>query len=220
MCDETSEMLAEAKRLTNNIIESLPSKVQIDAFTQKSKLPFKAVSIRELSIHRIAAIANVAVNLLEKEHIVPGVILTRAVVETTAIIFVLCEWLDQFNTDHDVDKLDNVLMNCMLGSRNNTGPRTAVSIISHIEKVDRVVTGFKSGYESLCEYTHPNWAGTLGTYGKINKSDLELILGQNDRRNGKVIGASNLVSALDLYILYYMKSGELILNLNTYLENI
>jgi len=215
---EYKDMLKEARELADLIASSLPERVQIAALTLKSKIPFKALSTRELLIHRVSPLASAAIDLLEKNQIVPGVVLARAVVETVAVVFSLHERLDRFFENNNVIELDKDLMNCMLGSRNNTGTRAAINIFNSIDRVDRSVPGFRSGYDSLCEYTHPNWAGTLGAYGQIDNKQFELRLGPTDRSNGLTIGAFALVESLTIFESYYTALGESILKLNDYFD--
>src|SRR5215475_4101125 len=93
------QRLELAKQLALNIRGSLPKALYAGSFTLKSKLPYKATSFRELLIHRVSDIADVAIELYESNRLVPAFILTRALVETTAILYWLhqksCEFLEK-----------------------------------------------------------------------------------------------------------------------------
>jgi uncharacterized YccA/Bax inhibitor family protein len=77
--------LAEAKGRSDLIAKSLPLKVVAAALTFKSKLPFKALSVREVLIYRVSALSAAAVEMFEQRRLVPAAVLTRAVVETVAV---------------------------------------------------------------------------------------------------------------------------------------
>lgn len=119
--DSNAQHLAEAQDFSDRLNASLPDRIQIAALTLKSKLPFKALSIRELLIHRIAALASAAVDLFRQKRAIPAVILTRAIVETAAVMFIFHERMGRFLSDKnkDIAALDDFLMRCLLGSRNN-----------------------------------------------------------------------------------------------------
>jgi len=82
-----AERFALAKQLASDIRGSLPNELYAGSFTLRSKLPYKATSFREVLIHRISDIADAAIDLYEKDRLVPAFIETRAVVETTAMVY-------------------------------------------------------------------------------------------------------------------------------------
>lgn len=86
---DTSEKLVEARQLADLIANCLPEKIEASGLTLKSKIPFKVVSLRELLIHRISALATPAVELYENSQYLGGVVLTRAVMETVALAYSL-----------------------------------------------------------------------------------------------------------------------------------
>lgn len=119
--DSNTRHLTEAQGFSDRLNASLPDQIQIAALTLKSKLPFKALSIRELLIHRMAALASAAVDLFKQKRVIPAVILTRSIVETAAVMFIFNERLGRFLDDKskDINAFDDFLMQCLLGARNN-----------------------------------------------------------------------------------------------------
>jgi len=166
---EHTEMLSEAKQLADLIASSLPAKIEIAALSLNSKIPFKALSLRELLIHRVSELATPAVELFEQRRLIPGVILTRAVVETVALTFSLHKQIESFLSSHDVAAFDNFLMLSLMGSRLPDSTHQATNIITLVKHVEKVIPGFEQSYNSLSEYAHPNWAGVLGAFGEIDK---------------------------------------------------
>lgn len=82
--DKDAQRLREAREYSERFTASLPQHINAATLTVKSKLPFKALSIRELLLHRMAALSTAAVDLFSHKRVIPAVILTRAVVETLA----------------------------------------------------------------------------------------------------------------------------------------
>lgn len=81
------EKLALAKRFAAAIRGSLPKDLYVASLSLNSKLPYKATSFRELLIHRVSDIADTAVELYETKRLVPAFIMTRALIETTAMLY-------------------------------------------------------------------------------------------------------------------------------------
>lgn len=120
------EALAEAKEFAQRLAASLPDVIPAAGLTHKSKLPFKALSIRELLIHRGSELASAAVENFERRRIVAGVSLTRALIETVAVLFALHKSVARFLDDHDSEVFDSFLMKTLMGSRNRVVSRGVV----------------------------------------------------------------------------------------------
>lgn len=219
--EKNISILQEARQLADAIASSLPDRIQIAALTLKSKLPFKALSIRELLIHRVSPLATAAVDLFERDQVIPAVVLTRAVVETVAVLYYFYERLRRFLDDKNTSELDDFLMSCLFGSRNNPNPDwpASINVLTFVNHVEKTIPGFRAIYDSLCEQTHPNWAGTLGAFGQFDWERFELKLGPTDRTPPMETGVRALSSALMVFHLYYNPSGALVLQLNDYFEH-
>ena len=112
--------LKKAREQVNIISSCLPNRVEAAGLTLKSKLPFKALSLREVLIHRISELAECAMIKYEERKIVPAFVLTRAVIETVALIYWLHKKIAELLESKDIEKLDYFLMKAMLGSKDNT----------------------------------------------------------------------------------------------------
>jgi hypothetical protein len=74
-------------------------------------------------------------------------------------------------------------------------------------------------YDQLCEFTHPNWSGALGSYGKIDREQFTLKLGSNIRRPPIAFGLAPLIGGLIMFEHYYNDLTDLLYGLNDYFEN-
>ena len=176
---DNEKKLKLARDFALNIPADLPKEIEARVFTLKSKIPFKATSLREVLLHRIAELASVAVELYDKDKLVPAFIITRAVVETASIIFWLHEKVSDFFLSKDVKLLDDFLMKAMLGSRDGTTDLESYNILTAVDHVNKRFSGFRRMYDRMREFTHPNWSGSLGCYGKIDEKKHQLNLGAN-----------------------------------------
>ena len=213
-----SNVLAEAKQIAEIISSSLPAKIEIAALSLNSRLPFKALSLRELLIHRVAELAVPAVELFEQRRVLPAIVLARAVVETVALTFALYRQLESFLGSHDVAAFDEFLMRSTVGSRWPDWTPRATNIVTLVGHVEKAIPGFGKAYDSLSEYAHPNWAGVLGTFGAIDQEAFELALGPNRRTPALASGVNALSGALLTFHHFYNEMADMIYRLNDYFE--
>ena len=220
--DRDARHLAEAQEFSERLSASLPDRIQAVDLTLKSKLPFKALCIRELLLHRMAALSSAAVDLFKRRRTIPAVILTRAIVETFAMMFTFRERLDRFlkGKTKNIGAFDDFLMRCLLGAKNNPEMLTSTNILTAVDRVERTRPGFRNVYDVLCEYVHPNWAGTLGAFGQIDKEKFEIKLGPAERSPAYTTGLAALSGSLMIFERCYNDSGELVRKFNDYFEGL
>jgi hypothetical protein len=211
--------LRQAKQLAGLIAQSLPAKIEIAALTLESKVPFKALSLRELLIHRVSALATPAVELFEQKRLVPAMVLTRAVIETVALTFALDKELKAFLQNRDIGAFDDFLMKSLMGSRVPDWELQSLNVLTLIQHAEKQIPGFEQSYNSLSEYSHPNWAGMLGIFGQIDREAFELILGQKEVSPGVSSGVRALSGALLTFCHFYEDMVDMLHELNSYFEN-
>jgi len=212
------KMIALSRKLAENIREGLPKGVNARAFTLESKLSFKVTSLREVLIHRIAELALTAVELYESDKLVSAFVVTRAVIETVAMIYWLHEKVMEFLSSKDIQKLDDFLMRAMLGSRDGTTSLDSYNVLAAVDRVDKEFLDFRKMYDRLCEFTHPNWSGVLGSYGKIDRERFILRLGSDLRRQPIAFGLEPLIGGLTIFEHYYNDLAGLLYKLNDYFD--
>lgn len=210
--------LAEAKALSQLIAQHLPERVEAAALSFDSKLPFKALSLRELLVHRMAELAGSAVDSYECHKTVAGAVLTRSIVETVAVTFALHRALARFVNDRDVGALDQFLTQSLLGSRWPDSEHRATNILTLIQHVEKVVPGFEASYDALSEVAHPNWSGVLGSFGEFDRKNLELALGPRAGSNAFVSGTNALSGALLTFHHFYNDMVDMLYDINSYFE--
>ena len=133
-------------------------------------------------------------------------------------MFTLHERITRFLKDHKTGELDDFLMRSLVGARNNPELPTSINILTLVDRVEKTMPGFRSSYDSLCECAHPNWAGTLGAYGEIDRDKYELKLGPSSRTATFSMGIHALSGALMIFHHYYNDSAEMMVKLNDHYE--
>ena len=197
------EAFSKAKAIAAALEASLPAKVEARALTLNSKIPFKTLSLRETLIHRTSALATPAVSLFETENFVAGIILTRAVVETVAVTFGLRREITRFLDHGSVEDFNDFLNAGLVGSRWPNAETPARSVLTLVDHVDREFKGYRETYDSLCEFSHPNWSGVLGAFGTIDYTNHILHLGPREEPQILIIGVTSLAMTLGLFQYAY-----------------
>ena len=52
------------------------------------------------------------------------------------------------------------------------------NVLTAVNRLDKEFGGLRQMYDNLCEFTHPNWSGVMGSYSKIDKQEYTLYLGK------------------------------------------
>jgi hypothetical protein len=216
--DQASKHLEEARHLSNELMRSLATLVYEADYTLKSRIPFKAASVRELLAHRMHDLAKSAVSDLDMHAVVPGATLTRAAVETVAVLYCLNQEMVSFLATQDAARINSFLMSSLTGSRDSDAPARSVNVLTLIDKVAKELPGFRHSYDNLSEYTHPNWSGLLGSYGTVDREQHILHLGIRDPTYGMRATTHALAGALHTFKHFYVQSGENLARFNGHFE--
>jgi hypothetical protein len=97
---------------------------------------------------------------------------------------------------------------------------TATNVLTLVDRVEQKIAGFRRVYDGLCECAHPNWAGTFGAFGTIDKEKFELKLGPADSSTAYTVGLAALSGTLMIFEHYYNDSGDLVRSFNDYFQGL
>jgi hypothetical protein len=208
------EQLQLAKKLSGNIRASLPKELYAGSFTLKSKLPYKAASFREVLFHRLSDLAEVTYDLFEIGRLLPAFVLSRAVVETTALLFGLYVKTSEFLEKPDEDSFDEFLMKGMMGSKDGTTTYSSYNALKAIDRLDKGFPGLRDMYNTLCEFTHPNWSGVMGAYSDIEREKFLLLLGREHGNPPLELGLGPFIGSLAVIQYYYNALADKLKQLN------
>ncbi len=200
-----SNKIEKAEDLAAVLRVSLPSGYDIASISTIAKIPFKVLSLREALLFRMSELSDATLKLYSNKHFVASCILARSAMETTALIFWLQSRISKVISEQSVGDIDDWLMRGLLGDREKTiiGLRDALSVISAIDKVDAVYSGFRKGYDFLSEFSHPNWAGTYGSYGTDDRKNLRIEFHTSSKRNEWTFIINYLIITLEIFTHHY-----------------
>jgi hypothetical protein len=199
-----------ATDLAESINSSLQKDIDIGALGMPSKLPFKVISLRELLLYRLAELSRAAVDLYKSTKVVSAILLTRAALESTSMLFALDALVRSALESGDVSRIDETLMKMLVGGRSELAPERAIHIHTHIDKMNKQYEGLRWWYDELSEYAHPNYPGLMGSYGVVDEEEFMVHLGANQdtEKIGRHFGIPALCSCLEVAIFIYNQMVE------------
>jgi hypothetical protein len=202
------EISAEIAALGAN----LPTEVDALGTSTKYKTAMKVHMLRESLIWREEELARSALILLNNDDFVAAALVTRGVMETTAAIVYLHGLVDRALKQGMDDALDAKLNGFLTGSKIWHELPGAINVLTMIDKVEKLIPGYRGHYNFLSEYSHPNWSGTHGAYGIINHDTAIVSFAKGGRsaaRNRQTVSGM-LAGSVSLFAGYYNLIGDLI----------
>lgn len=201
----------------------LPSRVDPASISHKAKIPFSVLTYREALLHRVTELADSAIELFcVPSKAISAIILTRAVHETIALLYVLHFKITKVLSYKELGDFHEYLMTNTFGYRTDGKDDlpTMPNILGAIDKVDKVLEGsFRKAYESLSEYCHPNCAGVHSAYVKIDKENIWADIGSTHTRESVDPIVGTLLSSLEMFENYYNEISSMMIDFIEICEN-
>jgi len=114
----------------------------------------------------------------------------------------------------DVPSFDEFLMKGMLGSKDGTTQLEAYNVLKAVDRLDKKFDGLRGLYDTLCEFTHPNWSGAMGSYSAIDTAKYVLHLGKQHAKPPTPVGISALAISLTVFQVYYDALADVLKAIN------
>lgn len=196
-----TDLLGKGKLLSQALKASLPPRIDPATISTKAKIPFKALSVREVLLYRVSELAEAALRCYEDNQLVATAILSRALMESVALSYWLYKELQDSLERGTSDKINEFLGKALVGTRNDGTPLLAHNVMNAIDVVTKDLPDYRKLYEELCEIAHPNWGGGLGAYATLNEEKLWYELGVARLPRPLILGT--IVTSLELFICFY-----------------
>jgi hypothetical protein len=209
MKESLDDLMSEIRQRLRVFERHLPRQIDPLAMS-RSKLPFKALLYREALIWRVTELGMAAFENFDANRLAAAILLTRAAVETTAVLWYLCNKITTALKAGSLGDIDDYLMRLSLGSRVWEELPDTINVLTFVDCVNKTVDGFRRQYDSLSEYSHPNYSGTTGLYSKNDTENILIDFGSNVRSTDgpKHIGVINLSVALTMFEHTYNKLAD------------
>ncbi len=207
--EEFAELLSEIGQRVSALSNGLPDVIDPAAISLKAKIPYKIIAYRETLLWRTEELSRVAYLQFKNEQVVSGIILTRCVMESAAAVWYVLNRIKTLVENEDLNDFDDKAMRLLMGSKNDTTEINSINIMTFLDKVDTHLSGFRKLYDDLSEFAHPNWAGTSGVYGSVDRSKVLTRLGNFAKEFPYEVGLKGLASSLAVFEYAYSEIGDL-----------
>jgi hypothetical protein len=201
--------LDEARRLVENLARDLRSSIAAADLGVRPKTPFLLLWAREALSWRTEELARCACDLLARNDVAAGILLTRGVIESAAFIWRLKELLEE-RDKYSLADLHDKFEKLLVGWKNDPEfPQVDSSILTMIDRMDRRLPGIgiRQRYDDFSEFAHPNWCGVSGLFSIANRETHTVQFGRDlDKRTpaaAKESATIALRSFLELFRFAY-----------------
>ena len=151
--------------------------------------------------------ANLAVpslQFIKEKNLVPGAILLRSMVETTAILYCFYKELIEANKRGNANRLFHFMNKTLLGRSGFNGWNVYNHAIGKlITQVANDYEYFDSHYDNLSGIAHPTYDGLLDAYGTITENPPLLNLGNFALERKSRIYFDSFIPTVKLFIKTY-----------------
>jgi hypothetical protein len=170
-------ILSESKKFISELKNAVPEKL-VDEW--HSRHPFKIKSVTYILVRRIIDLAENAIFLFESERYLASIIVVRSISETGSLLYWFNNKINKLISEKQFDELDVYLMKILFGSKSIESEKEPIepyNVLKYIDAVDKEVKGYRHNYDILCDYTHPNYTGSMNIFSKLDTEEGVLYLG-------------------------------------------
>lgn len=176
------------------------------------KLPCKLQALVGSLAWRAHDFGTLACDLFRDQRVVPGAVITRALMETTALVYSVWKKTNQALSDSKLEALDDFLVLCLSGNRLGKGDPKSPNVLTAIQAVNKEpgCEQYEGFYASLCEFCHPNALGSFYAYCRFDDATRVTSFGHNRGLTEGNDVAFSLVFALEV-LLEFLARTDLLL---------
>jgi hypothetical protein len=141
----------------------------------KSKIGWNAAVFSNAMVHRFVSLAEGVGLSWNSSHILSAVLNARAMSETAAIYWEFSRQFSRVSKILDLEAINKLTMSYLFGTRDegllkDAPELKARQVLNAIDLVDKtLITGFRSYYDRLSEFCHPNSMGHRGLFSTLDK---------------------------------------------------
>ncbi len=123
----------------------------------------KAACFLDFLMQRIAQCASAAALLSKTDRVIPSLMLTRTVAETTIMLFWFHQKSVEFIDTRNEASFERFLMKGTFGSSSATSIDQACTVFMTVDRLDKEARGFKQMFDFVCMCTDTRYDTVLNT---------------------------------------------------------
>ncbi len=214
------DFIAESRRLCHDLEQQLPrihtpsSEATFTTAAGNSVtaiIPSKLAAVTGSLAWRAHDFAVLASDLFERKRVVPGAVIARSLMETTALFYLVHKKTANAVSEQSLILLDDFLVRCMSGNRLENGEPDAPNILTAIQSLDKEpgCDRYADFYASLCEFAHPNALGSFYAYSSFDNESRAVWFGHNRGLTNGGDVAFGVVFALEILLEFKKRVTEM-----------
>lgn len=154
---------------------------------------YKAGCAAAALLWRAEELGRCARALLGGRDVGAALILTRALIETSAALWYLMRLVERNAEAPDRD-CDDKVTRLLVGTKSDDGMPDAINVLTMLGHAEKDVPQVEAAYAGLCEFAHPNWAGTGFVYTWVDPEAATTYFGTMHRAH--VVAKERCLAAL------------------------
>jgi len=189
-----SKNLDDARAALNAWKELRKVKVEPACNCLVYKPTFELEYFKESVLYRFIELADATFALLDTGNLLGAVVTVRSLEETLSVMWYINEICLYAVKNKELTHFTEQLKRLIVGWKDDDEFPKSINVLTFIDKVDKVISGYRKHYDILSEYVHPNWNGTMGLFGKTGGEELKVEFGRYIR--GKQVIVTHIKIAL------------------------
>jgi hypothetical protein len=176
--EDTLRSFKDVESLHGKACDLLRSHLRGEEISQQAKVPYKVVTLSQLSLRRGIELTEGVVREINSHAVINGVVLARALLETACLLCHASEKVTRFINEallDNVSDLNEQIEKMLLGSRISRYTQRAdlqspdaINILTIINRMEKESPGLRELYSDLCDVAHPNISGVSLPYTAID----------------------------------------------------
>jgi len=192
----------------------LESQVSAEAIGTASMIPLKAMVLREALLWRIVEVADAVLLCIDAGNSLGAVMLARAAIECVAVQNQLNDKI-QNASEAGAAKLDDDIIRLLMGTRSFSSGDPDMdqklqmpNVMTCLNRLDKQFPGCAKLYEYLCDFSHPNYAGTAGCFSNGDPQQGLIELGRYKQGTQQQMMDSAIQSAVLALLMFQVGYTE------------
>jgi hypothetical protein len=158
----------------------------LDEPFSKSKIAWKVATYANAMLYRYCSLAEGVAISWNADNMLSAILSARAMSETVAMFWEFGGRFKKIADEGDFAAADNLVMHYLFGTRDKETLKEnpelhARQVLNAIDYVENTIPTFRSHYDRLSEFCHPNSWGQRGMFSDLDQKTGTAVFGQRSR---------------------------------------
>jgi hypothetical protein len=197
LTEDDKKLVSKLNRSLDRLSGLRAVEINISEKFARSKIAWNLATYQHVLLHRLVALMDGAAVAWNNRCTLSAMLSARALMETLAVMAEFEREVRRLLKEENFSGLHALAQNGIFASRDKDWikdyPETAAkNVLTYIDKLDKLLEGFRRHYDELSERCHPNSMGHNFMFSKLDHTDgtVRFCDEREPTRNGKAILAA------------------------------